>query len=672
MIESAFFPIMASEDVKSSESLEPANSKSDRSPSGSRDQDSFENGRPPASISSTQDTPTLSGSTVRNSSLEHITKPRDEQSPLLSPVNDFEDDEERGLVDDQTVLDDDYDEFQETKSVWYLILLTMSIGGLQIAWSVELSNGSPYLLSLGLSKSLMALVWIAGPLSGSLVQPYIGIRSDNSRLKFGKRRPFMLVGAFATILSLLALAWTREIVGGFLGWFGASADSQVVKSSIIVVAVMFVYVLDFSINTVQAAIRAFMVDCAPTHQQEAANAWAGRITGVGNILGYIFGYIDLPKVMWFFGDTQFKVLCVIASIALGSTVVLSSALIKERDPRYEDTPINEKGGVIVFFKQVFSSIKRLPPQTRKVCEVQFFAWIGWFPFLFYITTYIGELYVQPYFEANPNLSSEEIDALYAKATRIGTFALLVYAIVSFLSNLLLPLIVAPTFDIAPSSSSTYSGKSSTVAARMSSMLDCLVIPWLTLSRAWMLSLIMFAVCMWMTLFVRTATAGTIIVGLVGLPWAMTLWAPFALISAEISKRDALRRSRRLTREESDGSEENLDDQAGIILGLHNVAIASPQIIATVGSSLLFKLLQKPRGTPGDNSVGWVLRVGGLAALVAAYMASRIDEEKDVVQALQQDPVDDEQAVPGRGGRASLTLPRRSSSSGGLLDYHRVE
>lgn len=391
------------------------------------------------------------------------------------------------------------------------------------------------------------------------------------------------------------------------------------------------------------------------------------MTGIGNILGYIFGYINLPEIFWFFGNTEFKVLCVIASIALGSTVVFSSALIKERDPRHEGPPKNDRGGVVVFFKQVFSSFKRLPPQTRKVCEVQFFAWIGWFPFLFYITTYIGELYVQPYFEENPNLSSEEIDALYAKATRIGTFALLIYAIVSFSANLFLPLIVAPTFDVTlSSSSSTRSGNSYT--ARMNAILDRLVIPWLTLSRAWMLSHVMFAVCMWMTLFVRTPAAGTVIVGLIGVPWALTLWAPFALISAEISKRDALRRARQITREVVDESEENLDDQAGIILGLHNVSIAMPQVIATVGSSLLFKLLQKPRGTPGDDSVGWVLRAGGLAALMAAYMASRINEEKDVKQALQEE-LGNEQIDSGRA-RNSLTLERRTSSSGGLLNYHR--
>ena len=130
-----------------------------------------------------------------------------------------------------------------------MILLTISIGGLQIVWSVELSNGSPYLLSLGLSKSLMALVWIAGPLSGTLVQPYVGILSDNCRSTWGKRKPFMAAGAIATICSLVALAWVREIVGGVLGIFGADRESQGVKTTIIIVAVLFMYILDFAINT---------------------------------------------------------------------------------------------------------------------------------------------------------------------------------------------------------------------------------------------------------------------------------------------------------------------------------------------------------------------------------------------------------------------------------------
>lgn len=141
------------------------------------------------------------------------------------------------------------DEFQSTKSLWYLVLLTISIGGLQIAWSVELSNGSPYLLSLGLSKSLMALVWIAGPLTGTLVQPYVGMLSDNCRIPWGKRKPFMLGGAAATMASLMILAWSKDIVTGLLSLFGADPASQGVKVTVIVFAVIWIYILDFSINT---------------------------------------------------------------------------------------------------------------------------------------------------------------------------------------------------------------------------------------------------------------------------------------------------------------------------------------------------------------------------------------------------------------------------------------
>jgi solute carrier family 45 protein 1/2/4 len=59
----------------------------------------------------------------------------------------------------------------------------------------------------------------------------------------------MIAGSAATIISLLALAWAREIVGGFLSIFGVDRASQGVKVSIIVFAVLWVYILDFSINT---------------------------------------------------------------------------------------------------------------------------------------------------------------------------------------------------------------------------------------------------------------------------------------------------------------------------------------------------------------------------------------------------------------------------------------
>lgn len=173
-----------------------------------------------------------------------------EQSPLISPQLRAERTEESDVEDSHLSESLRYNVTSlESKSAWYLFLLTLSIGGLQIVWSVEFSNGSPYLLSLGLSKSLLAFVWIAGPLSGALVQPYVGIRSDNCRISWGKRKPFMIAGGAVTIVALMALAWTREMVRGFLGLFGVAADSDGVKVTAIVIAILFMYALDFSINT---------------------------------------------------------------------------------------------------------------------------------------------------------------------------------------------------------------------------------------------------------------------------------------------------------------------------------------------------------------------------------------------------------------------------------------
>ena len=95
---------------------------------------------------------------------------------------------------------------------------------------------------------MLALVWIAGPLSGVIVQPYVGIKSDRCRSRIGKRRPFIIGGAITTIIALMVLAWTRELVVGFLGIFGVDPQSKGVRVTVMLFATVFVYMLDFAIN----------------------------------------------------------------------------------------------------------------------------------------------------------------------------------------------------------------------------------------------------------------------------------------------------------------------------------------------------------------------------------------------------------------------------------------
>lgn len=137
---------------------------------------------------------------------------------------------------------------------------------------------------------------------------------------------------------------------------------------------------------------------------------------------------------------------------------------------------------------------------------------------------------------------------------------------------------------------------------------------------------------------KNTWGATALIAACGIPWAVTLWAPFALISSDISKRDAIKRGvlrsatpsirSGVNGDYEAGEREDYVDQAGIILGLHNFAVAAPQVIATVLSSIIFRLLQKPRGAEGDESMAWVMRFGGLAAVLAAVMTLRLAEEVD--------------------------------------------
>ena len=299
-------------------------------------------------------------------------------------------------------------------------------------------------------------------------------------------------------------------------------------------------------------------------------------------------------------------------------------------------------------------MKNLPTQIKKICLVQTFAWIGWFPFLFYATTYVGEIYADDFFRKNPHMTEPEIEQIYEKGTRFGTFALLFFSCTSFAASIVLPLIVTPTQNgkcvpvasVAHSRASSCSSMTSQSAGEgnrprqkthntnspcsqtlVNRSLARIRISSLSLRRAWLLSHLSFAALMWLTLFVSSTTGATILIGGVGVPWALTNWAPFALIAAEISSRQGLHVSPSVSAGEDPDSGQRTEtvSQAGIVLGIHNVAIAAPQAVATIASSIIFKALQEPRGTAGDSSVGWVLRFGGLCAIAAAWCTRSIAE-----------------------------------------------
>ena len=89
---------------------------------------------------------------------------------------------------------------------------------------------------------MTSLVWIAGPLSGLVVQPIVGAIADESKSKWGRRRPYILGGAAIAAVCLLVLGFTSEIVGLFV------PEGDAKQTLTIVLAIVAIYAVDFSVN----------------------------------------------------------------------------------------------------------------------------------------------------------------------------------------------------------------------------------------------------------------------------------------------------------------------------------------------------------------------------------------------------------------------------------------
>ena len=195
----------------------------------------------------------------------------------------------------------------------------------------------------------------------------------------------------ATVVCMLALPWTADVNGFLFSRFGGDVEGRAAVVVRGMIATCWIWALNISIQPVQAGIRALVVDSCPPKQQVQASAYASCITGVGSIFGYSSGFIPLPQVLPWLGNTQFKGLCAIASLALGSTVAVTCSIVDERIYALHGVELRQQSGVVAVFRQILRRLRRMPRMIKRVCTVQFFAWMGWFPFLFYITTYIGDL-----------------------------------------------------------------------------------------------------------------------------------------------------------------------------------------------------------------------------------------------------------------------------------------
>ncbi|KAJ3559646.1 hypothetical protein NM688_g217 [Phlebia brevispora] len=400
----------------------------------------------------------------------------------------------------------------------FLQLPVLSIGllGVQVLWSVEMSYGTPYLISLGLSKSAVAMVFLAGPISGLVVQPLIGVLADNSKSRFGRRRPYMLGGVAICTAGMLLLGFTRPFASIFTRPGSIACDILTIW-----LAIVAIFSIDFSINAVQAVDRALLVDILPPSEQPDGNAWAARMLGIGSVAGYFVGNVDMTKILPFLGDTELEVLSVVGAFLLVLTHGATAYCTKEKV--VVENNRSEKG-FRKEIKDLWQCARTLPSVIMQICIIQFFAWVGWFPVLFNTTEFIAELHRRAHPDADSNVVFEE-------GTRLGSRAMFYSSILSLVANIIMP------FFVAEAASRKH------MQDRLSAKPKSIWVRWFNklkvhLASLWAASHLLFAVCMFATFFYSGVVGATIFTTLTGYSWAITQWAPFTLLAEAILSEEA--------------------------------------------------------------------------------------------------------------------------------------
>ena len=126
-------------------------------------------------------------------------------------------------------------------------IINMSLGffGIQIGFALQNGNVSRIFQTLGADMDLLPILWLAGPITGMLIQPVVGYFSDKTWGPLGRRRPFFLGGAILTTIALFIMP----------------------NSPVLWVAAGTLWILDASLNITMEPFRAFVGDMLPSRQR---------------------------------------------------------------------------------------------------------------------------------------------------------------------------------------------------------------------------------------------------------------------------------------------------------------------------------------------------------------------------------------------------------------------
>ena len=251
------------------------------------------------------------------------------------------------------------------QSFWSLGNLSIGFFGVQIAYALQSANISRIFATLGADPHNLSYFWILPPLMGILVQPIIGTLSDRTWTRFGRRIPYLFIGAAVAVAVMCLLPNA--------GSFGMAVSTAMVFG---LISLMF---LDTSINMAMQPFKMLVGDMVNEKQKSLAYSIQSFLCNSGSVVGYLFPYIftavgianEAPKGV--IPDS------VIYSFYIGAAILILCVLyttckVKEWNPEeyaeYNEAKPEEEEQKASWIEL----LKHAPSMFWKVGLVQFFCW----------------------------------------------------------------------------------------------------------------------------------------------------------------------------------------------------------------------------------------------------------------------------------------------------------
>jgi maltose/moltooligosaccharide transporter len=434
----------------------------------------------------------------------------------------------------------------EKRKLGFWEIWNMSFGFLGIQFGFALQGGfmSRIFQTLGANVDDIPGLWIAAPLTGLLVQPIVGYLSDNTwNPRYGRRKPFFLIGAILASVTLFFMP----------------------HSPVLWIAAGLLWVLDSSINISMEPFRALVADKLPESQRSNGFVIQTLIIGIGTWIAS-----NLPWLVNKLGVSNEAAAgvipqSVVVAFSIGAFVFFASILFtifttKEDPPQDLEKFLSEKKESR-FIPDLILSLKEMPSTMKKLGLIQFFSWFAFFTMWSLSTPALTE---HVYHSAKPDVKE------FAKLDKEGEALKNDKAETVFLNQIaesdykVKDKVYNDAADLVGSATGVYG---------LSSMAFALLLTFYTLKRKinrkyiHMASLILGGLGF---IYMFFATPSTLMYSfiLIGFSWGSILSMPYAMLSSAVNP-----------------------DKMGMMMGLFNMFIVIPQIIAALGGiNFLYKLI----------------------------------------------------------------------------------